>query len=199
MMELEFRIRREIIFGRTAQEELTGADTADSTTPAADSTCCDPMHSTRSGGAVESVDGIAGVVCEEADRTITGNQEQHFQPSAGGETRGIFEADREPVVTGWEREREAFLTFQNQAPELPQHQFPSSDDSHSSAVTDIVRGVVQLGQAVERVQPNTPVKNGTAFQGHIDHKARRKQKEKRIALGHAKDEKAESFEFQMSM
>lgn len=197
MMELEFRIRRKIIFGRTAQEEFTGADATDNTTT--NPTSRDPMRSARSSRAVESVDGNAGVVHEETDRAVAGDQEQCSQPSTGGENRGIFETNRKTVVTGWEGERETFLAFQNQTFEFSRHQFQPGNDSHSSADADIVRRVVQFGQAAERFQSDAPVRDGTVFQAHTDHKAMKKQKEKKIALGHAEDEKAETFEFQMSM
>lgn len=197
MMELEFRIRRKIIFGRTAQEEFTGTGATDNTTT--NPTSRDPMRSARSSRAVESVDGITGVVHEETDRAVAGDQKQCSKPSTGGENRGIFETDRKTVVTGWEGERETFLAFQNQTFEFSRHQFQPDNDSHPSAGADIVRRVVQFGQAVERIQPDAPIRDSTVFQAHTDHKAMKKQKEKKIALGHAEDEKAETFEFQMSM
>lgn len=199
MMELEFRIRRETIFGRAAPEEFAATGTADSTAPAPDSTDCDPMCFTGSDRTVEPVTGNAGMVYEETDRAVAGDQKQCSQPSTGGEDREIFETNRETVVTGWEREREVFFTFQNQTSEFPRHQFHSSNDSYSSAVTDLVHGVVQLGQAVERIQPDAPVRDNTVFQAHTDHKAMKKQKGKKIALGHAEDEKSETVELQMSM
>lgn len=201
MMELEFRIRREIIFGRAASEEFADTCTADSTAPAPapDPTGCDPMRSARNSRAVESVDENAGVVYEETDRAVAGDQKQYSKPSTGGENSGIFETDRKTVVTGWEGERETFLAFQNQTSEFSRHQFQPDNDSHPSAGADIVRRVVQFGQAVERIQPDAPIRDSTVFQAYTDHKAMKKQKEKKIALGHAEDEKAETFEFQMSM
>lgn len=197
MMELEFRIRREIIFGRAASEKFAATGTADSTAP--NPTGCDPMCFTGSDRTAEPVTGNAGMAYEETNRAVAGDQKQCSQPSTGGEDRGIFKTGREPVVTGWEGERETFLAFQNQTAEFSRHQFPSSDDSHSPAVADIVCGVVQFGQAAERIQSDTPIRDSTVFQAHTDYKAMKKQKEKKIALGHAEDEKAETFEFQMSM
>lgn len=145
MMELEFRIRREIIFGGTTQKEFTGAGEASSANSTANSAHCDPMCPTRSNGAVEPVPGNAGVVHEETDRSVAGNQEQHSRLGTSRENRGIFETDRESVITGWEREREVFFTFQNQTSEFPRHQFQSGDDFYFSAGADIVHSMVQFG------------------------------------------------------
>jgi len=194
MMELEFRIRRKIIYGRTALKEFAEQYT-DRTSANTNTTGCDSMCLAGSDKSTTATNGITGMGNEEADRTVAGNQEQLSQPSTGGENGGILETDRAAVITGWEGEREAFIAFQNQTAQFSQHQPVSRNDNHSSAATGIVHGLVQLGQTVERDQP---VGSVTMGQGHIDHKAMKILRKKKIALGHAEDEQ-EEFGFHMTM
>jgi len=194
MMELEFRIRREIIHGGTAPKEFTERYT-DSTTANTSTAACDSMCFAGIDKSTTAVDGITGMVREETDRTVAGNQEQSSQQSADGENRGILETDRTATITGWEEAREAFLVFKNQTSQVSQYQLGSRNDNHPSVVSGIVHGLVQFGQAVEW---NQSASFEVAGQGHIDHKAMKKLRQKKIALGHAKDER-EEFGLQMTM
>ena len=54
--------------------------------------------------------------------------------------------------------------------------------------SDLVRGAVQLGRAVEQMTDDAPVRNGTTTPPHIDSRRRKKLRQKKTALGHAEDD-----------
>ena len=56
---------------------------------------------------------------------------------------------------------------------------------------DLVRGAVRLGRAVEQMTDDAPQHDGTTMLPHIDSKRRRKLRQKKTALGHAKDDHEE--------
>ena len=117
------------------------------------------------------------------------------------ECRGIFE-------TGWEPEREIFFRLQRvdrQYAESRDYAFreqqtrvfssgTSSEEENSSVRMDLdyssnlVRGAVRLGRAVEQMTDDAPKRDGTTTPPHIDSKRRRKLRQKKTALGHAEDD-----------
>ena len=54
--------------------------------------------------------------------------------------------------------------------------------------SDLVRGAVRLGRAVEQMTDDAPKRDGTTTSLHIDSKRRKKLKQKKTALGHAEDD-----------
>ena len=56
---------------------------------------------------------------------------------------------------------------------------------------DLVRDAVQLGRAVEQMTDDAPTRDGTTTPPHIDSKRRKKLRQKKTALGHAKDDHEE--------
>ena len=62
-----------------------------------------------------------------------------------------------------------------------------------------VGGVVQLGHALERGQGPAPVRDATAMHHHADSKALRKERQKKIAQGHAEDDHEEEQTWQQTM
>ena len=117
------------------------------------------------------------------------------------ECRGIFE-------TGWEPEREVFFRLQGadrDYEERPDHnperyeeaafEYGAGDAEENPDVrvdfdygSDLVRGAVRLGRAVEQLTDNAPVRDGTTTPPHIDSKRRKKLRQKKTALGHAEDD-----------
>ena len=117
------------------------------------------------------------------------------------ECRGIFE-------TGWEPEREVFFRLQGadrDYEERPDHNperyeesafgygADGTEEDHHLRVdldcgSDLVRGVVRLGRAVEQMTDDAPAHDGTTTPPHIDSKRRRKLRQKKTALGHAEDD-----------
>ena len=57
--------------------------------------------------------------------------------------------------------------------------------------SDLVRGVVRLGRAVEQMTDDAPKRDGTTTPLQIDSKRRRKLRQKKTALGHAEDDHEE--------
>ena len=62
-----------------------------------------------------------------------------------------------------------------------------------------VGGVVQFGHALERGQDNAPVRDATTTHYHADSKALRKERQKKIAQGHAEDDHEEEQTWQQTM
>ena len=54
--------------------------------------------------------------------------------------------------------------------------------------SDLVRGAVRLGRAVEQMTDDAPVRDAATMPPHIDSKRRRKLRQKKTALGHAEDD-----------
>ena len=54
--------------------------------------------------------------------------------------------------------------------------------------SDLVRGAVRLGRAVEQMTDDAPKRDGTTTPPYIDSKRRRKLRQKKTALGHAEDD-----------
>ena len=59
--------------------------------------------------------------------------------------------------------------------------------------------VVQLGNALERGQGPAPVMDATTTHHHTDSKALRKERQKKIAQGHAEDDHEEEPTWQQTM
>ena len=132
-------------------------------------------------------------------------------PDAGGRTDRI-ERDageyRKIRETGWEPEREVFFQLQgadreyealpNRDPERYEEaafEYGAGDAEENPDVrvdfdygSDLVRGAVQFGRAVEQMTDDAPVRDGTTTPPHIDSKRRKKLRQKKTALGHAEDD-----------
>ena len=57
--------------------------------------------------------------------------------------------------------------------------------------SDLVRGAVRLGRAVEQMTDDAPQHDGTTTPPHIDSKRRKNLRQKKTALGHAEDDHEE--------
>ena len=135
-------------------------------------------------------------------------------PDAGGRTDRI-ERDageyRKIRETGWEPEREVFFQLQGadrDYEERPDHnperyeesafEYDAGDAEENPDVrvdldygSELVRGAVQFGRAVEQMTDNAPQHDGTTTPPHIDSKRRKKLRQKKTALGHAEDDHEE--------
>ena len=121
-----------------------------------------------------------------------------------GECRKIRE-------TGWEPEREVFFRLQStdrEYEDCPDHNperyeesafgygADGTEEDHHLRMgldynSDLVRGAVRLGRAVEQMTDDAPQHDGTTMLPHIDSKRRRKLRQKKTALGHAEDDHEE--------
>ena len=118
-----------------------------------------------------------------------------------GECRKIRE-------TGWEPEREVFFRLQGadrdyeERPDRDSEQYEetafrygtgSAEENPTLRVdlgcgSDLLRGAVRLGRAVEQLTDAAPQRDATALPPHIDRKRRRKLQQKKTALGHQEDD-----------
>ena len=132
-------------------------------------------------------------------------------PDAGGRTDRI-ERDageyRKIRETGWEPEREVFFRLQSADREYEERPGHDSGRYEETAFgygagsaegnptlrvdfnygSDLLRGAVRLGRAVEQMTDDAPQHDGTTMPLHIDSKRRKKLRQKKTALGHAEDD-----------
>ena len=110
--------------------------------------------------------------------------------------------------TGWEPEREVFFRLQGadrDYEERPDHNperyeesafgygADGTEEDHHLRVdigcgSDLLRGAVRLGRAVEQMTDDAPTHDGTTTPPHIDSKRRKKLRQKKTALGHTADD-----------
>ena len=127
--------------------------------------------------------------------------------STGSPDRDAGERDR-VRRTGWEPEREVF--FQLQGADREYEALPDRDSERYEETafgygagsteenptlrmdlnrgSDLLRGAVCLGRAVEQVTDAALPRDAAALSTHIDRKRRKKLQQKKIALGHAEDD-----------
>ncbi|WP_291246626.1 relaxase/mobilization nuclease domain-containing protein [Fournierella sp.] len=204
-MEYEFRIRAEIIHGRTAGEEPSRADgTAHTATSGtgADAASRSASHESGVGGSAERPL-RAGVPRGETDRlSQEGQRAAGAAPDtdADGRAAESGEASGADERTGWEAEREAFFSARHQtaqaaaaAPGWSRMGGPADGDG------SVASAVVGLGYRLEQSQPDAPVMDSTTMHSHTDRKTLRKKQQKKIAQGHAEDDHEEEQTWQQTM
>ena len=118
---------------------------------------------------------------------------------------------RRVCETGWEPEREVFFQLQDadrkyeERPDRDSEQYEetafrygtgSTEDNSPLRVdlgcgSDLLRGAVHLGRAVEQLTDAAPPCDAAALPSHIDRKRRKKLQQKKTALGHAEDDHEE--------
>ena len=139
---------------------------------------------------------------------------RHGPENASDESRsaGISDQDanerRKFRETGWEPEREVFFRLQGadrdyeERPDRDSEQYEetafrygtgSTEDNSPLRVdlgcgSDLLRGAVRLGRAVEQMTDDAPQHDTATMPLHIDSKRRKKLRQKKTALGHAEDD-----------
>ena len=203
VMEREFGIRAEIVRGRTEPAAAVGPHTSS----ASDSTGMgrasggthSPVptgeHQQRPAGAPGGQRcGTGGPV---SGVEPAGGAAPHTVPAGGaGAGCGPNEGGSE---TGWEKERAFCFSAQSgDSPvrsDLAGPDFAGHAGGHGSPADDLVR----LGRALERGTDTDPVRDATTAHQHTDKKALRREKEKKIALGHKEDDHEEEPTWQQTM
>ena len=208
VMEREFRIRAEIIY--------RGTETAE---PAVDYACADyAAGRPHDAGLGRSAGGAhCPVPAGEYQQRPAGAPGGQRWPT-GGPASGVEPADGAAphpgpaggagagcgpnaggAATGWEKERAALLSAQA-APALHSLEQPAAGaDEPAPDWGRVVGGLVQLGKAVERGPDAAPVRDATTMHQHTDKKALRREKAKKIALGHKEDDHEEEPTWQQTM
>ena len=186
-MEREFRIRAEIISGSAQTAQHTRADTAAGNPShaggmvgaAGDPQCAVPARGSavRSGG---------GASQEAAQCTDSGAD--RGDPAGAADAAGSD-------ATGWEAEREILFSAQTAAaaPAAPER---SGDHLTAAGSGSPASALVGLGHRLEQLQPAAPV---TPAHHHTDSKTLRKEREKKIALGHKADDHEDEQNWHQTM
>ena len=218
-IEHEFEIRAGIIYGRTYGEksspayetERTGADHTADTGGAAgagasrgdqlDDAGIHRAHRVPSedlGGTERLADGVPPQTVQEADSVCDAGA--NGRTAEGGKASGAY--DR----TGWEAEREIFFAAQNQtaqnAPVSSGMELADSGyGSDGAGYGSVASALVEVGRRLEQSQSPAPVMDATTQRHHTDSKALRKEKQKKIALGHKEDdhEDEQTYTWQQTM
>ncbi len=190
VMEHEFRIRAAIVHGRVEAEERSAADTH-------------PGRSQQGGVAGTAVSaGQAGV-----QHGRTGGPASGFGPTGGaaphpgpdGGTDAGCGPNEGGTETGWEEERDFCFSTQSGdspvRPDLAGSDFAGDHGGDGSPADDLVR----LGRSLERSADTDPVKDTTTTHRHADSKALRKERQKKIAMGHKEDDHEEEQTWQQTM
>lgn len=201
MMEHEFRIRAEIIYGRTEATKCykdirsngsTGID-AYATAP---STVTSPSNSARMGGAADNAQRAVSDHnnAERFTATDLSSDSPHADAPASNDDKGAS-GDQKADGTGWEAEREILLAYEITA---SANQAPPDMAADSGDLTGLLGDVAQLGHNLERMA-DAPVADSTVMSSHTDSKALKKQREKKIAMGHKVDDHEEQKRYQQTM
>ena len=202
MMELEFSVRAELIYGRADGTQPSGIyDTAhrtDSRTVYRDAV--------RNAGGVEETDTAVGAtgtqmrMAGEVSEGIIRSPVFLSDPNADGGTAEVDAAFRSGGRTGWEEEREAFLASKIQTAQTASAGMGVAHSADRGVdVGGIVSSVVQLGRRMEQAQPRAPVIDSTTRRFRGDSKQLRKEQEKKIALGHKEDDHEDDVDYSMRL
>ena len=184
-MELEFRIRQAVIHGGAAPAEYAEVISGDTAS-----------HSTRM-GRVDRCSDSDGRAADRTDASV-GRDVRKAQPLDNAGTDGGIDSrgkgDTPPVGTGWEEERAAL--FPANDPTSPPLTGVAID---SDGAGGIAGTVVRLGHALERSDNPVPVSDAATAHKHADSKTLRREREKKIALGHKEDGHEEEQTWQQTM
>ena len=186
VMEYEFRVRAEIIYGRVETAEPAAGFGVQYNASPADGIAA-------SGGLEYAAEpaGTPGGRCRRtggpaAGAVPAGEAAPHPGPVGGAGTGCGPNAGG--VETGWEEERTFYLATQSPDRAVgldlagPD---PAGDHGwHGSLADDLVR----LGRALEGGRDTVPVRDATTMHQHTDRKLRQKERQKKIALGHKADD-----------
>ena len=213
VMEREFRIRAEIVRGRTETAE-PAAGTVRTGHAAGRS---------REAGLGRPAGGAHGPVpvgehqqqpagAPGGQRRPTGGPASGVGPAGGaaphpgptGGAGGGCGPNEGGTETGWEKERAAFFSAQAQTSQTApaRHLLEQSAAGADSPGVDwgrAVGGLVQLGKTLEHDAHADPVRDATTTHHHGDKKALRKEREKKIAMGHKADDHEEEQKWEQSM
>ena len=198
VMEHEFGIRAEIVRGRTETAEPAGhsygaelgrsAGGAHGPIPAGD-------HQQRPAGAPGGQ--RCGTGGPASGVGTAGGAAPHPGP-AGGAGAGCG-PNAGGAETGWEEERVFCFSAQSEngavRADLAGSDFAGHTGGHGGLADDLVR----LGRSLERGADADPVRDATTTHQHGDRKALRKEREKKIALGHKEDDHEEELTLEQTM
>ena len=213
VMEREFRIRAEIVRGRTETAEPAAGTvrTGHAAGRSHEAGLGRPAGGTHSpvpaGEYQQRPAGAPG-----GQRRPTGGPASGVGPTGGaaphpgptGGAGGGCGPNEGGAETGWEKERAAFFSAQAQTSQTApaRHLLEQSAAGADGPGVDwgrAVGGLVQLGKTLEHDAHADPVRDATTTHHHGDKKALRKEREKKIAMGHKADDHEEEQKWEQSM
>lgn len=218
-MEHEFEIRAELIYGRTLGEKSspayeagrTGADYYSDAGRAAGTGASRGGQLDDAGihrahrGTVENTGGAEQLAAGAPPQTVR-EADSVCDAGADGRTTEGGEASGADDRTGWESEREIFFAAQDQTAQAAAASpgVGLADSGHGgdgAGYGGVASALVQVGRRLEQSQSAATVMNATTRHYHTDSKTLRKEREKKIALGHKADdhEDEETYTWQQSM
>ena len=150
----------------------------------------------------------AGQAVSAADAVERGPENAPDEAGCAGSTDRDADERSRVRETGWEPERGVFFRLQGtdrhdteihdndfDRYEEPTYGCSSGSEEENSPLrvdldyrSDLVRGAVRLGLAVEQMTDDAPQHDTATMPLHIDSKRRRKLRQKKTALGHAEDD-----------
>ena len=196
VMEREFRIRAEIIYRGTETSE-PAQDYAATVSPHASGVSAPAGVGQTAGGTEPPGGQRCGTGGPVAGVGSAGGATPHPGP-VGGAGAGCG-PNSGHAETGWEKERASFFSVQAAPAVHPLEQSAVETDGPAPDWGHAVGGLVQLGKALERDQDTDPVRDATTIHRYSDRKALRKEREKKIALGHKADDHEEEQTWQQTM
>ena len=120
-------------------------------------------------------------------------------PGADGGTDAGCGGSTAAAATGWEEERDFCFSAQsgycNVGDDMAGPDLAGDDGGDGGLADDLVR----LIRSLERGQASDPVRDATTRYHHADKKTLRRQRQKKIALGHKKDDHADEPTWQQTM
>ena len=189
-MEHEFRIRAAFAHGGIEAEERSASDT-------------NPSLSQQRGvaGAAPSAGRAGGAYRGPHSPSAGGFQPEGAVPRSGadGGPGAGCGGNTGAAATGWEEERDFCFASQSgdsdvcatvAGPDL------AGDDGGDGGLAD---DMVRLIRSLERGQDSDPVRDATTTRHHTDKKTLRRQRQKKLALGHKEDDHADDPTWQQSM
>lgn len=185
-MELEFRIRQAVIHGGAAPAEYAEVSSVGGAASHGGGVVGTDRHADSDGRTAGGADDFAG---EDIRKTrFLDDQGSSGRVGLGGE------GDSPSVGTGWEEERAALFSVGN-----PTAQTVAGVAAASGGVAGLAGTVVRLGRALEGSEDAAPLRDSTVIHRHADSKTLRKERQKKIALGHKEDDHEEEQTWQQTM
>ena len=204
VMEHEFRIRAALAHGGIeAEERFTASSNSDLSQPGGvGQFTADDQRTVSVDGRAERGSGESGAAHGGPHSPSAGG----FQPegavsrpgSDGGPGAGCGGNTR-AAATGWEEERDFCFASQseygNVGDDMAGPDLAGDDGGDGGLADDLVR----LIRSLERGQDSNTVRDATTMHQHADKKTLRRQRQKKIALGHKEDDHEEEPTWQQTM
>ena len=204
VMEHEFRIRAALAHGGIeAEERFTASSNSDLSQPGGvGQFTADDQRTVSVDGRAERGSGESGAAHGGPHSPSAGG----FQPegavsrpgSDGGPGAGCGGNTR-AAATGWEEERDICFASQseygNVGDDMAGPDLAGDDGGDGGLADDLVR----LIRSLERGQDSNTVRDATTMHQHADKKTLRRQRQKKIALGHKEDDHADDPTWQQTM